>query len=402
MIAPVEHLKEKERLLALKSYSVLDTLPEKDFDNLTKLAAQICGTPISLISLLDNHRQWFKSSHGLEAKETPKDLAFCAHSINSSEKVFIVPDSRKDERFYDNPLVTGAPNVIFYAGVPLKNNKGLPLGTLCVIDNKPKKLTSDQIDSLQILGQQVMNLLELRKKNTLLNESLDILEERNKELERFAYLAAHDLKAPLNNIASMTQILSSSYSDLMGNDGTTMLNYISTSSNKLKELVDGLLEYSKSASTQIVEKSEIDVEYLRNEMYSLFSFDHKFSLQLESNVESIFTNKTALNQVLINLISNAIKYNDKQETNVKLTIKEYDKEYLFTVEDNGSGISKDNQEIIFKLFKTIGKLDKNGNLGTGIGLATVRKMVEKMGGEISIVSEEGKGSKFIFNFMKNL
>ncbi len=147
MIPPKDHIKEKERLAALDSYSILDTLPEEDYDNLTAIAAEICGTPISLVSLLDNERQWFKSHHGLGATETPKEFAFCAHAINEDDDIFIVQDSRTDERFHDNPLVIGEPRVIFYAGIPLTTEEGLPLGTLCVIDHKPKLLSQGQLNS---------------------------------------------------------------------------------------------------------------------------------------------------------------------------------------------------------------------------------------------------------------
>ena len=165
MIAPNNHINEAERLRELESYNILDSLPESDYDDLTKLAAEICGTPIALISLVDKDRQWFKSRYGLDAPETPRELAFCAHAINDAENTLLVNDARKDERFYDNPLVTGDPNVIFYAGVPLKSEAGLPLGTLCVIDNKPNGLNKGQKESLRILSKQVMNLLVLRKKN---------------------------------------------------------------------------------------------------------------------------------------------------------------------------------------------------------------------------------------------
>lgn len=159
MITPKKHNNEEERLRDLESYSIIDSLPESDYDNLTRIASQICNTPISLVSLLDDKRQWFKSHHGLEISQTPKDYAFCAHAINDSNNIFIVEDARKDERFHDNPLVTGDPNIVFYAGVPLISENGYPLGTLCVIDNKPKTLTKDQILSLDALSKQAMNLL---------------------------------------------------------------------------------------------------------------------------------------------------------------------------------------------------------------------------------------------------
>ena len=121
------------------------------------------GTPISLISLLDDTRQWFKSHHGLGASETPKEMAFCAHAINDKNRPLIVQDSRNDIRFFDNPLVTDDPNVIFYAGMPLVTSNGFPLGTLCVIDNEPKTINENQIKALKALANQLTQILELRK-----------------------------------------------------------------------------------------------------------------------------------------------------------------------------------------------------------------------------------------------
>ena len=183
MIEPKEHDNERERLKDLESYNILNTLPESDYDGLTGIAAEICGTHISLVSLIDDKRQWFKSHHGLDAAETPKEYAFCAHAINDQDNVFIVEDARRDKRFHDNPLVTGEPFVIFYAGVPLVSENGLPLGTLCVIDDKPKLLSKSQIHSLKALAQQVMNLLTLRKKRLTLRNTLNDLEETKEKFE---------------------------------------------------------------------------------------------------------------------------------------------------------------------------------------------------------------------------
>ena len=163
MTLPQIPINETERVQSLHSYSLLDTLPEEEYNNITKLAAYICGTPISLISLIDEKRQWFKSKHGLEAQETLRDFAFCAHAINTPEKALIVENARLDERFHDNPLVQDDPNIIFYAGIPLKSTNGLGLGTLCVIDNTPRNLTPEQISNLKALASQVENLFESRK-----------------------------------------------------------------------------------------------------------------------------------------------------------------------------------------------------------------------------------------------
>jgi serine phosphatase RsbU (regulator of sigma subunit) len=179
MIQPKIPENEHERLNDLYSYSILDTLPEKEYEDITYLASHITDTPISLITLIDDKRQWFKSHHGIYAEYTPKEVAFCAHAINDQDNMMIVPDSRKDERFFDNPLVKGEPHVIFYAGIPLVSPNGYSLGTLCVIDNKPREFSEKQQRALQALANQVMQLFQLRKTNKQLEEKSGKLEEMN-------------------------------------------------------------------------------------------------------------------------------------------------------------------------------------------------------------------------------
>ncbi len=164
---------ESERLNALAAYHVMDSEPEQVFDDLTTLAAQICNCPIALVTLVDDSRQWFKSRVGLEGAQTPREHAFCAHALLDPMQLLVVPDARLDERFADNPLVTGSPHIRFYAGAPLMTPQGFPLGTICVIDRTPREFPPDQQKALLALGRLVSQSLEFRRVSRTLAVALD-------------------------------------------------------------------------------------------------------------------------------------------------------------------------------------------------------------------------------------
>jgi len=162
---------ETARLAALNRYAILDTEPEQSFDDLVVLASFVCRTPIATLSLVDDHRQWFKSKVGVEIRETPRDISFCAHAIQQ-EELFIVPDALADPRFKDNPLVLGDPHIRFYAGAPLIDEDGYALGTLCVMDRQPRELDDTQKEALFSLRRLALSQIELRRNIQLLKEAL--------------------------------------------------------------------------------------------------------------------------------------------------------------------------------------------------------------------------------------
>ena len=173
-VAPLPY-NEQDRIAELKKYDILDTEPETAFDSMVHLASYICHTPIAAISLVDERRQWFKAITGLDAKETSRDVAFCAHTILQKE-MMVVYDAMEDERFYDNPLVTSSPNIRFYVGVPLITSRGYHLGTLCVIDREPRTLTNEQLNSLTVLTNNVMAHLELRLSHKQIRQYVEDLQ----------------------------------------------------------------------------------------------------------------------------------------------------------------------------------------------------------------------------------
>jgi len=154
---------EAARQRELDSYRILDTVPEQSYDDLVRIASAICGTPMAMVSLIDRERQWFKAVRGLDAEQTPRDVSFCAHALHQPDDLFIVQDALADDRFFDNPLVTGDPNIRFYAGAPLVTPAGHAVGTLCVIDREPRALEPFQLEAMQGLSRQVVALMELRR-----------------------------------------------------------------------------------------------------------------------------------------------------------------------------------------------------------------------------------------------
>ncbi|CAM3523314.1 GAF domain-containing sensor histidine kinase [Aequorivita lipolytica] len=400
MIAPEFPVDEQQRLTAVHSYHLLDTLPEKDFDNITSLTANICEVPISLVTLLDADRNFLKSHYGVPFNESPRNISFCGHAILDEADIFIVEDARTDSRFKDNPLVKDM-NAIFYAGVRLINSDGYPLGTLCVFDTKPRTLNKSQKKALVGMAYQVVNLFEARKRNRTLLFVQQELKDRNEELKNFAGVVSHDMKMPLANMIITSDMLRTKYGNLLDVQGREYLDYIKQSSFTLSEYITGLLEHYESDKTASLNDEIFDSHDLLEEIIELLNINIDCEINLPEENMEMQTNKVALEQIVLNLVGNSLKYNDKKKIKIDIECSEEGGFYLFSIADNGMGIAKNNIEHIFELFATTGKLDRYGKKGNGIGLSTVKKLITKLGGEIEVFSELGKGTTFKFSIKKN-
>ena len=391
---------EKERLDVLKNYNILDSLPEEEYDAITKIASSICNTSIALVSIIDENRQWFKSAHGIEGvTETPREVSFCSHAILDPNELFIINDASKDKRFFDNPLTVNAPNVIFYAGAPLNSSEGVPLGTLCVIDNKPKILTDNKKDSLKLLSKQVVVLLELRKKNNELSTSNSEVKKLNEQLNNFAYRLTHDLKSPINGVSFLLDVLKEDHISLFKNTGAE--EYIGLISDRvvyIDTLINEILNYSKVTSENIVFE-HFNLKLFLDSIIANIDFENKIRLDTSHLNVDLFSSKIGLLQVFQNLISNSRKFFDEEKSIITVSFKEDLESYYFIYEDNGPGIDEKYFKKVFEMFETLGSTDDNN---TGIGLATVQSRVKRLGGNVGLKHRENnkKGVCFYFNILK--
>lgn len=396
MIKPEIPSNEKERLEALNRYDILDTLSEEEYDAITKIGSIICNKPISVISLVDPTRQWFKSKYGIDADETPRELAFCAHAINQPDDLFIVEDATKDERFHDNPLVVDAPNVIFYAGAPLNTPDGHTLGTICVIDNKPGKLNEDQKEALRSLSIQVMALLELRRKNKELVYLNDESIRLNGQLNAFAYRLSHDLKAPVRSVSTVVDWIKEEYQDSMEDQLTDWISLIHDKSSYMSAVIEGMLGFSKVSNLALGYES-FNLKQLVEEIEKGCSVYNECVFHFEGVDEPVFHSRSSFNIILQNLMTNSLKYNDKEQCDIFISLERKGKDLKLIYEDNGPGISAEYREKVFGLFETLGA--KNAN-SVGIGLATLKSVCERLNGTVELKDRASgeEGVCFEMNF----
>lgn len=382
---------EPERLRALQETTLLDSLPEQEYDDLVKIAAQICGMPTALISLVDHDRQWFKARLGLDAEQTPRDVAFCSHAILQDEPL-VVSNALADERFHDNPLVASQPRIRAYAGAPLVVADGLRLGTLCVIDYKPHALSEGQISSLQALARQVCELIRLRRQTQLLSERSASLLASNRELEQFSYAVSHDLREPLRTISGFARLLNRRESAGLSESGQEYLDLILGGVRRMDAMIDGMLNMGR------LTRADIDCRSV-----SLGSVFDAAESNIEATIQAagahidhgelgqVQGNPELLVQLMQNLLANGIKYAKPGESpRVRVVSKPVGELTVIEIADNGRGIPADQQPQMFQLFRR--GTHTEDVAGYGIGLALCQRIVDRHHGQIEFDSQEGEGT----------
>ena len=388
---------ETERLSALQTYHIFDTGEEKDYDALTSLASVICRIPIALITFINEERQYFKSHHGTDLTENQRAFSLCTHAIASGDEIMVVPDATVDERFVNNPIVTGPTKVTFYAGVPLVNEDGFALGTLCVIDQQPRTLSAEQIEALKTLAKQVVDKLELRRKVVALEKANQDLLNSNTLIQKFASMAAHDIKNPLSSILLTSQVLRIRHESIKDEGCIRLVDMNIASTKNLLGLVDEMLEYSKVPSLLLAKKAKFDLNQTLHQITSLLTIPENMTIQMPDGSHEIVLSLIAFEQIMINLLSNAIRYNDKPEGMIQVRFNEDDENYAFEVRDNGIGISPEYHEKIFGNHFTLKVTDRYKKNGTGIGLSTVKDLVTALNGTITVSSKPGEGASFFMS-----
>lgn len=428
MKAPEFSQKEEQRLEALHSYQILDTDVEKEFDEITILASELFDAKISSVSLVDRDRQWFKSTCGIKDRETSRDVSVCSYAIQTPNEVFEISDLSKDDRFKNFPIVTSEEKIRFYAGAPIVDKNGVALGTLCVLDDKPRTLTEKQKTRLQSLANMVMGLIESRLIHKHLNQYIEmqtkelktaltnmkqeiskrkLIESRlehtlNEERQiselrsHLVHSISHQFKTPLTTISTSTQLI-----DMISNPDDQRfrkhLGRILGAVQSMSDMIEDVLYLHKVDFTKLAESAtEFDIGKSIHEIVDQINLEsgsrNEILIEaLEESTHEFHSNFPVIEKLLKILVSNAVKYN-APDSKIHIQYSVTGKSFQFNINNKGVPLNDENIGQIFDLFFRGNNIEEKE--GLGIGLAIAKKLVDTLKGEIRVESTEEAGTTF--------
>ncbi|ORX90457.1 hypothetical protein K493DRAFT_380738 [Basidiobolus meristosporus CBS 931.73] len=406
--APVP-IDEKERINELLEYKVLGSAPEEIFDNITFLAAQICETPVALISFLATERCFFKSRYNTDGEPAERDVAFCSYVV-AYNKTMIVQDAAKDLRFEENPGVISG-DIRFYAGAPLTTKTGRVLGSLCVIDKKPNNLSLRQKATLENLARHVILCLELRRSSMLLDEANDLKNlfyanaeaERQTSLMKSQFLAnmSHEIRTPIHGVVGCLELMRATP---LSKEQEQLLGIMEESVNGIARLTNDVLDLAKIETEQLTLEP---IEFDPNKVFRTIQKKYQMvatqrNLDFTVTVPSSMPNRVVgdvvrFDEVIGNLVNNAFKFTEHGSVSVVVadqSSKNNELVLFIQITDTGVGIPSEKLSKLFKPFSQIDDSHKRKHGGSGLSLSITKFLVEKMNGTIGVKSDYGKGSQF--------
>ncbi|EOZ99065.1 histidine kinase response regulator hybrid protein [Indibacter alkaliphilus LW1] len=386
---------ELERVIRLSEYDLDYSDLESQFKDLTKLAAKVAGTEISLINLIDSFTQWSVSTHGIPALQMPREDSVCTYTIMGEES-FEIRDLTRDERFNNKFYVTDDPNLTYYWGIPLKDEKGFNLGALCVMDKHAKDLSPEKVELLKIIADEIVNRLKILLTIQQLKTKMNDMSQNNKRV-------AHDIRGPLGGIIGLAQVIKEQGNENSLEEVLEFIHLIQKSGKSLLELADDILSenFQEPQKVKINPHTELNLELLKGKLLDMYGVQAKqkevnLSISLNQEHGHLPFNKNKMLQVIGNLISNAIKFTSSGgDVSVNLDLEEVDekKNLSVVVRDTGKGLSQEQiNQILDGNAKSMN--GTGGETGFGFGLPLVKHLVESMQGKMSIKSVQGQYSQF--------
>lgn len=394
---------EDARLEELNRLQILDSEQEAQFNEIVELASRICKTPMSLITLVDENRQWVKAKVGLDLTESDRNDAFCAHTI-LGDSVFEVPNALEDERFVNNPFVVNESNIRFYAGIPLVSENGFNLGAICVLDTVPRKLTEDQIFALDVLSRQIIKLFDLRLRNLQIEAQNSIMENQKNHLlelseiqNKIISIVAHDVRSPVASLRNVINL--KKQNDISADEMNEFMDMLSKQLDGTMSLLSNLVEWGGILIKKSAAKwNEIDlfilIENIFKDLEVAALVKHNKLVNEVVKGTKVWADENMLKFIIRNLMSNAIKFTENGAVSIASSGEKTRTRIL--IKDTGIGMNEEIRSNLFKANRSSSRKGTKKEEGSGLGLILSKEFAENLGSDIQVESEVGKGSIFSF------